>query len=122
MSEWRIRFTDAEALQELSESLRLGPIIDEKGRRRLTEALVGRENGLKMHIFSNEHPPPHFCVSYQGKTANYRISNCAKLNGSLDEFYKNIQQWHAKHKPDLIKAWNASRPTNCPVGEYKEGA
>ena len=119
MPEWTVPITDERALQELEESLYQGPIIDDQGRRFLTEAQVARLGGLKIEVFSVEHPPPHFRVSFQGQTANYQISDCCQMNGGLQKFYRNIRQWHAEHKQELIDAWNRFRPTNCPVGVYR---
>lgn len=104
---------------ELEESFRQGPIANEKGQRVLMEWLVAFDGGLKIEVFSNEHPPPHFRVKYGGETANFTISDCAKLNGGLNRWERNIKAWHKKNKDALIQAWNASRPSDCPVGNYR---
>jgi hypothetical protein len=114
--EWKIEFTINTARQSLAESLAAGPILNDQGMRFLPEHTVARVNGLKIEVFSNEHPPPHFRVIYQGETANYSIEDCEKLNGGLSKFDRNIRKWHEKHKQDLVSAWNTSRPSNCPVG------
>ena len=80
--EWLI-----EATKELSSSLaakfQAGPIINEAGQRFLTEEKVSALDGLKIEIFSREHPPPHFRVSYAGETANFSIKDCNHLDGGL---------------------------------------
>jgi len=108
------------AVQELEKSINQGPMYDSSGIRMLGEAQVARINGLKIEIFSNEHPPPHFRVICAGETANYRISDCYQLNGGLNKWRKNIEYWHRQNKDLLIETWNALRPGNCPVGEYIE--
>jgi len=120
MSEWQIEIADSLSVKSLEESFFQGPILDDAGRRLFTEAEIDRIRGLKIEIFANEHPPPHFRVSYQGKTANYRISDCTQINGELREFRRNVKKWHAENKQLLIDSWNRFRPTNCPVGMYKE--
>lgn len=120
MPEWETIITDVGAVTTLGECFARGGLIDDAGKRWLNEEEVGRIGSLKISVFSNEHPPPHFRVSYQGETANYRISDCAKLNGGLDRFNRNIKKWHAVHKPMLIDTWNETRPNNCPVGRYRE--
>jgi hypothetical protein len=120
MSEWIVPIKDEQALQILWDSFFQGPIIDDQGRRFLGEAQIARFNGLKIEVFSNEHPPPHFCVSHQGETANYRISDCYQISGGLRNFYRNVREWHGKHKQLLITAWDSRRPTGCPVGIYRE--
>jgi len=49
---------------ELIADFNLGPIVQEPNRRLLEEQTIDRFNGLKIQIFSKEHPPPHFprCV------------------------------------------------------------
>jgi hypothetical protein len=84
------------------------------------ELMLDRFGGLKIEIFANEHPPPHFRVICAGETANYRISDCEQLNGGLRKYQRVIRAWHSKHKPKLIQAWNNFRPSDCPVGKYTE--
>lgn len=124
MTEWTVDVDD-ELLASLSESIRQGPVFeikDGKALRLLTEETVERINGLKIQIFSNEHPPPHFRVVYQSSTANYDIANCDRLNGSGDilRYEKNIRLWWEENKPKLIETWNRLRPSDCPVGRYHE--
>src|SRR5947209_6957395 len=68
--------------------------------------MFDRFGGLKIEIFANEHPPPHFRVICAGETANYRINDCEQLNGGLRRYYRVIRDWHSKNKPKLIEAWN----------------
>ncbi len=87
-----------------------------------TRALVDHFNGLKVEIFSQEHPPPHFRVKYQESTANFRISDCYMINGSgaILKREKEIKNWWKTNKQNLIDIWNIRRPSNCPVGIYRE--
>jgi len=76
--EWYVS-VDEPTVQELANSLASGP-LNEDGTHRLEEVVVGRINGLKVEIFANEHPPPHFKVSFQGEanTFDCRVSgHCA---------------------------------------------
>ena len=114
-----------ELIEELAESIRQGQIIeirDGKPIRFLTEETVARVNGLKLEVFSDEHPPPHFRVKYQSSTANYKIADCSRINGRGEvlKYEKNIRLWWEENKPKLIEIWNQSRPSDCPVGSYKE--
>lgn len=83
--------------------------------------LVGRIDGLKVEIFANDHPPPHFRVKLQGSTANFRISDGGCINGSGEvmRYHGNINRWWKINKSKLIECWNTTRPSDCPVGEYK---
>lgn len=123
MSEWVVDI-DAALADELAESFRQGPILeirDGKAMRMLTEETVARIQGLKIEIFANEHPPPHFRVKYQGSTANFTISDCTRINGSgqILRFEKNVKHWWSTNKTKLIETWNRLRPSDCPVGEYQ---
>jgi hypothetical protein len=119
MFEWIVTIENGPALEALLASLIDGPILNDTGIRYLTEKAVARVGSLKIEVFSNEHPPPHFRVIYNGETANYRIEDCIQINGGLSKFRRNVVKWHAENKDVLIAAWNESRPTDCPVGEYK---
>ncbi|WP_083918085.1 DUF4160 domain-containing protein [Thioalkalivibrio sp. ALgr1] len=82
--------------------------------------LVTRVNGLKIEVYSNEHPPPHFHVKSPNVDASFDIESCAFLEGKVDSRdRKKIEFWHGKAKPLLIEAWNSTRPTDCTVGLYK---
>lgn len=123
MTEWSVVIDD-ELVASLAVSMRQGPIHEiqgDTGLRLLTEDTVARINGLKIEVFSNEHPPPHFRVEYQSSTANFAIKDCKRLNGSGDilRFEKNIRLWWKTNKQKLIDKWNSSRPADCPVGEYR---
>lgn len=109
-----------ELVNSLVEDFAQGPVIRDDGTRYLTEETVARFNGMKIQIFSNEHPPPHFRVEYSGETANFSLKDCTRINGGLERWQKNIRIWHGKNKKSLIDAWNRNRPSDCPVGEYRE--
>ena len=81
--EWIIDLP-ASLTKELADSFQQGPMLA-NGLRRLDEQLAAHLNGLKIQIFANEHPPPHFRVSYAGETANYSIFDCSQLNGGLSK-------------------------------------
>ena len=120
MKEWKIELP-IELSKELEECFDMGPIIDDNEQRFLTEEVVDRIKGLKIEIFSNEHPPPHFRVCYSGECNNFTIQNCEAQNGNaLSSYFRNIKKWHKKNKDILINFWNQKRPTDCVVGEYRE--
>ena len=120
MPEWTIEVTDPKALKSLEDSFTQDQISEHADTRMIVKEEVDRIGSVKISVLSNEHPPPHFRVSYHGETANYEISDCAKLNGDLDRFDGNIQRWCIANKSVLIEAWNRNRPTDCPVGEYRD--
>ena len=119
MTEWIIEAD--EPARSLAASFAQGPIYDDQGRRFLTEETVATlDGGLKVQLFSREHPPPHFRVFYSGESADFAISDCRKLAGGLAKWERTIRAWHADNKDNLIEVWNRTRPGDCPVGAYRE--
>ena len=82
MSEWKVKIPD-ELAKELEDCFARGRITDDVGTRFLTEEVFDRLNGLKIDVFSNEHPPPHFRVCFQGERNNFTINDCSPLNGAV---------------------------------------
>ncbi|MBV9080878.1 MAG: DUF4160 domain-containing protein [Elusimicrobia bacterium] len=122
MSEWIVELPD-DVTADLQASMRTADVADQ--RQRLPPdsliLIVGRIGQLKVEIFSREHPPPHFRVRVGNQSTNFRISDCRPLNSrSLPRFFREIREWHRVHKQDLIEAWDTRRPTDCPVGPYRE--
>jgi Domain of unknown function (DUF4160) len=84
-------------------------------------ALIATVSGLKLEIYPNEHPPPHFHVKSSTTSASFRVDNCERLHGDISHSdYKKIKYWHQFSKPLLIEKWNSMRPTTCQVGAYRE--
>ncbi len=86
--------------------------------------LVARIEGVSIHVYSNEHPPPHFHVKYGGQKASFRIDTCDILEGSLGKRQnKIVKYWHeGQGKPVLIKVWDQTRPGDDTVGVYRNAA
>lgn len=80
--------------------------------------IVARVSGLSVKIWADEHPPPHFHVSYQGQDASFSILDCRRLPGvkGLERYESTIRHWWGKNTRRLITVWNETRPTDCPVG------
>lgn len=121
---FEIDFT-SESLFSLEREMMRGYIIElaeesSDGRERIyiEKAFLGAQGGLKMHIYADEHPPPHFHVKYNGEENSFRIDDATPLhpNGGLKKWFKNIKKWHKENKIELVSAWNSSRPADCPVG------
>src|SRR3954471_4421458 len=116
---WEVEIPQ-EAVDELQKSFDLGPIVDDAGRRFLIERKVDEIGALKVIVYSDEHPPPHFLVKCSEGSCRFEIDDCSPLDDGLEKFRRNIKAWHKKNRQLLIDAWNESRPSDCPVGEFRE--
>ena len=117
MPEWNIEIGGT-TLEELQQCFQQGPLrVD--GKRQSFKHLVGHLKGLKIEIFSGEHPPPHFRVEYSGESNSFRIDDGSPIypNGDLKKYFRNIKKWHTKNKQLLVETWNNTRPSDCPVGK-----
>lgn len=84
-----------------------------------TKQLVEHLAGLKIEVYPDEHPPPHFHLKSPEVDASFAIEDCRLLKGKVtSEALQKIKYWHRHSKPKLIDAWNSTRPTNCTVGKY----
>jgi hypothetical protein len=83
--------------------------------------LVDRIGGMKIEVYPNEHPPPHFHVRSPVVSASFAIDDCSLLNGTVGpREFRKIRYWHRQFKPYVVQAWNDTRPTDCKVGSYRE--
>ena len=79
--------------------------------------LVARVGKLKIAIFPREHPPPHFHVSADNIDATFSLADCSLINGRITGRERNlVEWWYERSRPLLVKTWNETRPTDCPVG------
>ena len=79
--------------------------------------LVARVNGLKIEVYSRDHAPPHFHIIGGDIDATFSIIDCEHLEGHIGgRECALVKWWHQGSRAKLIKAWNESRPTNCPIG------
>ena len=86
-----------------------------------TKALVERIDGMKIVIYSNEHPPPHFHVVAGGDQASFTLDECKLLAGNLPaKQRRKIEYWfhEMNAKSALIEIWDKTRPEGCVVGVY----
>jgi len=125
MNSFRIEFTE-KSIKELKKLLggcAIYELADEnsehKERVHIQKARVDRINGCTVHIYADEHSPPHFHIIYGEYKGSYRIDNCEEViaDAYLKHYYKNVLKWHRVNKGKLIKFWNRTRPENCPVGK-----
>lgn len=92
-------------------------IITEDGHVVEIRKLVDRIDHVKIEIYPNEHPPPHYHVRTNEFNVSISILDCEVLEGNPNaKLLKKIKYFHHKNKTKLIKVWNSLRPSDCPVG------
>lgn len=94
-------------------------IEDDRGEPILIEARQQLDlvDGLKIELYANEHPPPHFHVKGNDVNASFTIDSCSLVKGKVSsKNRKKIEYWHRYAKPRLIEFWNKTRPSDCNVG------
>lgn len=120
MVEWIVH-VPGELEEDLKRSLLFENVSNLQGRSDSLIFTVDSIGKLKIEIFANEHAPPHFRVSCSEGSCRFRISDGASLDpNGLSKYFSKIKAWHKEHKKELIDIWNARRPSDCPVGEYRE--
>ena len=119
------RASRAETLDEsaavLSELLTGGYAVWTDGTLYNIKQLVARVRGLQIHVYAKEHAPPHFHVISADVDAVFTIHDCSYIRGNIDSREQHLVKWWHRHSlPQLVAAWNATRPTDCPVGPIEE--
>ena len=119
------RLTDSASLHEnlriLEALLSEGFAVWTDGRLYRIKVFVAAIDGLKIEIFSREHPPPHFHLSGGDIDATFSILDCTRLTGQIGGREKRlIEWWHARSRRLLVETWNRTRPSDCPVGPIQE--
>jgi len=110
-----------QATAALDKLLSSGLSVWQDGTLYYTKQLVARVHGLKIEIFAREHPPPHFHVSGAGIDATFSLADCSRLHGTISGREEQlVRWWYARSRTVLVRAWNQTRPTGCPVGPLEE--
>ncbi|WP_409449560.1 MULTISPECIES: DUF4160 domain-containing protein [unclassified Brevundimonas] len=81
---------------------------------------LGSSKRVKLEVFSDEHPPPHFRVSYDGSSANFAIQTGLRLDGNASLAVKDrtVAQWWLTYRVAIAALCNKTRPTGRTVGEF----
>ena len=98
-----------------------GFAVWEDGRLIETRARVDQLRGLRIEIHVREHGPPHFHVTAPGINASFAIADCSLLVGELSRRDLDlVEYWYKSARPLLVRTWNETRPSDCPIGPIFE--
>lgn len=67
---------------------------------------ISRFYGIIIRMYYDEHPPPHFHVSYQGIEATVRIDTLQIAHGRLPvRAFSLVREWAVAHREELHQNW-----------------
>lgn len=115
----------AKSLDELSklasDILANDPTFYEDGSVSYGRQVVLRCGAVRIEVRPNEHPPPHFHVIGPNISASFAIRNGELLKGNAGPSeMKVVSLMYKGGRNVIIRAWNNSRPSDCPVGLFCE--
>ncbi len=68
---------------------------------------ISRFLGIVIHMYFNEHNPPHFHVKYESFRAVIDISNLSLIDGKLPpRVLSLVIEWASLHQDKLLENWN----------------
>jgi type I restriction enzyme, R subunit len=117
---------ESENTQSLLDEMNIAALLEAKGSGNSDPDhmffLVKRFKDIKIEIFAKEHPPPHFRVKTNAGTGNFSIVNCEPLDcaSAILRRHREIKRWYSQNRQLLIDTWNSTRPSDCPVGEFRD--
>ena len=63
--------------------------------------------GILIHMYWDEHAPPHFHALYGEHEASIEIATGAAIRGSLPRrALTMVREWAALHEDELMEDWN----------------
>ena len=67
---------------------------------------ISRFFGIRIRMFLDEHPPPHFHATYAEHDASIAIETLDLLAGSLPRrAHALVMEWAMMHRPELRENW-----------------
>lgn len=64
-------------------------------------------DGIRILMYLNDHPPPHFHVEEAETFGVFEIASGRMVRGNLDRrSRRKVEQWTEQHREALMTAWN----------------
>lgn len=68
---------------------------------------ICRFKGITIHIYYDDHNPPHFHAIYGNKKAVFRIDTLDRIEGKIPRAKELVVvQWAYLNRKELLEAWN----------------
>ena len=69
-------------------------------------------DGIKIYLYNDEHPPPHFHAVYAEHEAMIDIETLEITRGYLPAaHYRKVRRWAETRRADIMRVW-----THCRIG------
>ena len=73
--------------------------------------LIHQLDGVKIQMYMNDHPPPHFHVAYGEYEAQVEIATQAIMHGTLPKNkLKKVRDWGKENEANLLTLFNRLNP------------
>lgn len=67
---------------------------------------ISRFKGITIHVYYDDHNPPHFHAIYAGKKVVFRIDTLEKIEGKIQRTQELLViQWAYIRRKELYDAW-----------------
>jgi hypothetical protein len=77
--------------------------------------VVATFNGIKIELYFDEHPPPHFHARYAEFVAQIDMTTLEIIKGSLPRAQlRMIREWASPRRMALLQAWDFCRADRDP--------
>jgi hypothetical protein len=76
---------------------------------------ISRFYGIVIHMYYDDHAPPHFHAEYEGKDALIRIDNLSLIRGKINARALGlVMEWATLHQEELLCAWDEAKSRRKP--------
>lgn len=77
---------------------------------------ISRFLGIVIHMYFNDHNPPHFHVTYENHEAIIAVENFKIIKGKLPpRVYSLVVEWAEIHKEELMLDWQKVKNLETPL-------
>ena len=81
-------------------------IVNDNGEVYEIKKLVEKINNLKIHIYPNDHNPPHFHVLTDNINASFNIKTGELIKGTVDpKDQRRIKYFYENQRENLLEIW-----------------
>lgn len=77
--------------------------------------LISEFYGIRIYVYYNDHPDPHFHAKYAGKEVQIRIGDLSVMAGEISHRAMGLViEWASQHRAELARAWKKAEAHEKP--------